>query len=36
MSTKKYLDPEGMLKLVENNLKKFGPTFQLKSTSKYL
>jgi benzoyl-CoA reductase subunit B len=36
MTTTKYLDPEGMLKLVENNLKKFGSKFQLKSTSKYL
>jgi benzoyl-CoA reductase/2-hydroxyglutaryl-CoA dehydratase subunit BcrC/BadD/HgdB len=36
MSTKKYLDPEGMLKLVDGYLKKAGPTFKLKSTSKYL
>ena len=36
MSTTKYLDPEGMLKLVHGYLKKAGPTFQLKSTSKYL
>jgi len=36
MSTKKYLDPEGMLKLIDGYLKKAGPTFQLKSTSKYL
>jgi len=36
MSTKKYLDPEGMLKLIDGYLKKAGPTFQLKATSKYL
>jgi benzoyl-CoA reductase subunit B len=36
MSTTKYLDPEGMLKLVDGYLKKAGPTFQLKATSKYL
>jgi len=36
MSTKKYLDPEGMLKLVENNLKKFGRRFSSNLTCKYL
>jgi len=36
MSTKKYLDPEGMLKLIDGYLKKAEPTFQLKATSKYL
>jgi benzoyl-CoA reductase/2-hydroxyglutaryl-CoA dehydratase subunit BcrC/BadD/HgdB len=35
-SPSKYLDPEGMLTLVNGYLKKAGPTFQLKSTTKYL
>jgi hypothetical protein len=36
MSTTKYLEPEGMLKLVDGYLKKATPSFQLKSTAKYL
>jgi benzoyl-CoA reductase/2-hydroxyglutaryl-CoA dehydratase subunit BcrC/BadD/HgdB len=36
MSITKYLEPEGMLKLVEGYLKKATPSFQLKSTAKYL
>jgi hypothetical protein len=36
MSTTNYLDPEGMLKLVDRYLNTAGPSFQLKSTSKYL
>jgi len=36
MGTSKYLDPEGMLKLIDGYLKTAGPTFQLKATSKYL
>jgi benzoyl-CoA reductase/2-hydroxyglutaryl-CoA dehydratase subunit BcrC/BadD/HgdB len=36
MSTTKYLDPEGMLKLIDGYLKKAGPTFQLKASYKYL
>ena len=36
MNTTKYLDPEGMLKLVDGYLKKATPSFQLKSTAKYL
>jgi benzoyl-CoA reductase/2-hydroxyglutaryl-CoA dehydratase subunit BcrC/BadD/HgdB len=36
MGTSKYLEPEGMLKLVAGYLKKATPSFQLKSTAKYL
>jgi len=36
MSTKKYLEPEGMFNMVDGYLKKAGPSFQLKSTSKCL
>ncbi len=36
MDAKKYLDPEGMLKLVDGYLKAKESSFQLKATSKYL
>jgi hypothetical protein len=36
MTTTEYLDPEGMLKLVNGYLKANESKFQLKSTAKYL